>query len=710
VAATKLNKPRAPQQVERFIKQLNVTFKAVKLYPLSSSIPRENAKAALDILKSILKDHAEVRFEVSKEGFHYESLAIYPGHPAFAEFAREFYNRSLAVVRFHAGATGDELVRFLSVLDVPYAELTAAGGFESRLWDLEVDGVTVEETGTRIIDAKAKAAEEAEPLPGTAADVDAVISEALGWHPRAQRLLVRFVGDRAALAGYLGEPDGDAETGGSIARRLGALARAIQSEAPTERAALYASLAGALRSLDPAVEADVLGRLLAEARQDETVAAVLQSMPLEEICVSLMASTAVDPAARPELARTVRNLISLGMSSRSETERQFSEALRDAGASEEFVSDVLEEASPTHLRVRERRHGSEKPVDAVLRLLDLAATNIAAGAQPEFGIDDLQADTARGITDGDVLGALVTLATIEPEPAPFASVMAMLENNLGLLVERRDFEVAADAAESLVEAEKRRDIDETRRKRIRAAIAQLAQPDQMRGISAAMRVHRSGTPEYEACRRLLAMLGENTISSLLEVLAQEQDMTARKALVDMLSAMADRFVHELGERVSDPRWYFVRNVVNILGSTRRSDTLKYLELTLRHPDPRVRRETIRAIGSIRDALAGEMLVSALADEDAGNVQLSARHLGIIKARSAAPALEEVARGEGMGNRDVETRIDAIEALGRIASPESAPVLESLTQRSIRSGRPRELRTAAMSALAAIKLAGGGARG
>jgi HEAT repeat protein len=288
--------------------------------------------------------------------------------------------------------------------------------------------------------------------------------------------------------------------------------------------------------------------------------------------------------------------------------------------------------------------------------------------------------------------------------------MAMLENNLGLLVERRDFEVAADAAESLVEAEKRRDIDETRRKRIRAAIAQLAQPDQMRGISAAMRVHRSGTPEYEACRRLLVMLGENTISSLLEVLAQEQDMTARKALVDMLSAMADRFVHELGERVSDPRWYFVRNVVNILGSTRRPDTLKYLELTLRHPDPRVRRETIRAIGSIRDALAGEMLVSALADEDAGNVQLAARHLGIIKARSAAPALEEVARGEGMGNRDVETRIDAIEALGRIASAESAPVLESLTQRSIRAGRPRELRTAAMSALAAIKLAGGGARG
>jgi hypothetical protein len=165
LAATQRTEPRAPEQVERFIKQLNVTFKAVKLYPLSSAIPRDNAKAALDILRSILRDKAEVKFEVTKDGLLYESLPVYPGHPAFAEFSREFYKRSLAVVRFHAGATPDELVRFLSVLDVPSPELAAAGGFENRLWDLEVDGIAVEETGTRIVDANARSAEDAEPLP-----------------------------------------------------------------------------------------------------------------------------------------------------------------------------------------------------------------------------------------------------------------------------------------------------------------------------------------------------------------------------------------------------------------------------------------------------------------------------------------------------------------------------------------------------------------
>lgn len=707
MAATQRTEPRAPEQVERFIKQLNVTFKAVKLYPLSSAIPRDNAKAALDILRSIMRDNAEVKFEVTKEGLRYEGFPVYPGHPAFAEFSREFYKRSLAVVRFHAGTSPDELVRFLSVLDVPSQELAAAGGFENRLWDLEVDGIAVEETGTRIVDAKARAAEAAEPLPEGAAEVDEVIARALGRHPRAQRVLVRFIGDSSALAGYLGEGGPEIERPATIARRMAALARAIGSEGPKERESMYASLAAALHSLGAEAEADVLARLLAEARQDDAVAAVLRSISIEEICVRIMQGAALDPSSRPELARTVRNLISLGLAPREETERTFAESMRQEGATEELIGAVLEDASPTHLRIRERRHGSEKPVDAVLRLLDLAATNIAATAEPEFGIDELSAEAGRGITDGDVLGALVTLATIEHEAAPFASVMSMLENNLGLLVERGDFEVAADAAESLVQAEKRTDIDNARRKRIRAAIAQLAQPSQMRGISAAMRVHRSGTPEYEACRRLLSILGENTIGSLLEVLAQEQDMTARKALVDMLSAMADRFVTDLGERVGDPRWYFVRNVVSILGATHRPDALPYLERTLRHGDSRVRRETIRALSCIKDALAGEMLTSALADDDAGNVQLAARHLGAIKSRKAVPALEEVARGDGMGNRDVETRIDAIEALGRIASPGSIQMLETLTQRSMRSGRPRELRTAAASALAAIKLAGGG---
>jgi len=127
----------------------------------------------------------------------------------------------------------------------------------------------------------------------------------------------------------------------------------------------------------------------------------------------------------------------------------------------------------------------------------------------------------------------------------------------------------------------------------------------------------------------------------------------------------------------------------------------------------VRRETIRAVAGIKDRLAEEMLVAALADEDAQNVGLAARVLGTLGSRGALSALSSVARGEGRGNREPGARIEAIEALGRLGAPEAEAVLTDIArQRGImRAGRAREVRTAAESALAQLKRTpgGGGAR-
>ena len=101
-----------------------------------------------------------------------------------------------------------------------------------------------------------------------------------------------------------------------------------------------------------------------------------------------------------------------------------------------------------------------------------------------------------------------------------------------------------------------------------------------------------------------------------------------------------------------------------------------------------------------------MLVAALGDDDEQNVRLAARYLGTSGVRGAVRALSEVARGDGRGNRDIGPRVEAIEALGRIGDPAAKPVLEDLArQRALmRSGRLREVRTAATSALAVLAVA------
>ena len=191
----------------------------------------------------------------------------------------------------------------------------------------------------------------------------------------------------------------------------------------------------------------------------------------------------------------------------------------------------------------------------------------------------------------------------------------------------------------------------------------------------AVRIYRPGTEEYDAARRLLTSLGPLAVDPLLEQLAEEPDMSVRKSLVDVLSEMAPVYFNEIGSHVSDARWFVVRNVVAILGSTHSSAMLPYLERTLRHHEVRVRRETIRALSGIHDRVAHEMLVHALTDDDAQNVQLAARYLGAAKVDCS----DSRARASGARRRPREPR-------GRSAGGSDRDARE--TGRATVASRPR----------------------
>jgi HEAT repeat protein len=190
---------------------------------------------------------------------------------------------------------------------------------------------------------------------------------------------------------------------------------------------------------------------------------------------------------------------------------------------------------------------------------------------------------------------------------------------------------------------------------------------------------------------------------MLEQLAEEPDMTSRKQIVDLLNELACDYIDELGAHVSDDRWYFVRNVIGILGSTKSPSVMPYLERTIRHPDARVRREAIRAASGITDPRAIELLIAGLSDDDGQNVQLAARYIAQTGERRTIRWLEQVASAEGAGNRDLPARCEAIEALGRLGAVEAVPTLESIAGRRsiLGGGRNRELRAAAKSALERI---------
>lgn len=713
---------RAPAAFEGLVKQLLVTYKAVKLYPPSSTIPRENAREVVGTLQALLRERSAVRLVVTKEGLLFEGLPILPDQPAFTTFVREFYARRLSDVRFHSGVTEQDVVSFLGILLEEPAEIDRAGGFESRLWDRQIDSVTVGEVATKIIDAVAdeeieQTPAEGEQWPPDDGYIEDLLAMTHALRPRDQRLLVRFMASPKLVSRFLQDAAltrGPASAVSMLAERIATMARLAHGELAEDRPALLRSVAEAIMALDGETRHKLLvDRLLSDARIDDAVAEVIRQLDLEEICSALAEGLNPDPVSRDGISRALRNLSLISMAAKDEVAEAARSTFIGAGASTEEVDELLEQALPTRLHVaRKPDEREETAPDGVLKLIDLAPSRDLAPDDDDEDLRLLREEAHAGVTDGDVLMTLVTLTTLERRPDVFGSLMALVEDKVVMLLEWGELEIATDAASALSVLTQDESLDDAQRSRVDEAIGTLAQPKQIRLIAKAMRVFRSDSPEHATCRRLLGILGGHAIGPLLEVLADEPDMGARKALVDLVSDIAPGHVQLLGEKVTDPRWYFVRNVVSILGGTRGSDTLPYLGRSLRHPDARVRRETIRALSNVQDRLSEEMLVAALSDEDAQNVRLSARYLGTIDARGATTALIGVARGEGRGNREVGPRVEAIEALGRIGAPEAEAALAALAGRRaiIRSGRAREIRAAAESALAALESAGGrGAR-
>lgn len=700
---------RAPEGVEAFVKQLLVVSKAAKLYPSASDIPQESATDLLAKLHELLKEKPDLRFQVTKEALLYNALPTLPGLRPFESFAREFYNRNLAEVRFHAGATPREVVSFLRVLQETPEAIAAGGGFEQRLWDLQVDGISVRLVSTKIVDAEPSEGpampEPGEQWPPPRQRIDELVDAAYGARPRDQRMLVRFTQNPHLVSRYLNELASEGRGGRPLTNLLSgkvvSLAHAAMAELAEDQPALFRSIAESLLALDPEVRRDVLiERLLPESRMDESIAAVMRQFEITELCNALVEGIGPDAVSRDGLSRAIHNLAVISLQPKEEVLEAAAGAMRDAGMDESSVSAVLEGAAPAKISVKQAPDRRPDSLDSVLRLVDLAP--VAAEVHDE-DVAVLRAEVAEGITDGAILVAIVTLVTIERRPEMFASLMSIVEDSIGFLLDCGEYADAAAAAAALTALDGDQTLDDAQRERIREALIDMASLRHVRAVIEAMRMHAPETSEHEACKDLLATLGGLTIAPLLEILATEDDMTARKSLVDLISSMAPNHISELGDRTGDPRWFFVRNVVAILGSTRSPEALAHLNRTLRYGDERVRRETIRAAASIRDRLSEEMLMSALSDDDPQNVALAARYLGNLGAMNAVPALAAVARGEGKGNREPGSRVEAIEALGRLGTADAEAAITAVARQrtKLRGGRAREIQAAAESALASI---------
>ncbi len=178
------------------------------------------------------------------------------------------------------------------------------------------------------------------------------------------------------------------------------------------------------------------------------------------------------------------------------------------------------------------------------------------------------------------------------------------------------------------------------------------------------------------------LLTEAAMPPLISLLGQLETIHGRKRVIALLTRLGQRDIRPLLKALGDQRWYLVRNIVYILRVIGSKEVESHLVATVRHPDIRVRREAVKALGELKSTAAVPTLNESFGDDDSLVRRLSAKALSDIGSEEARKCLLDKLLDKGFGERDFEERKEFYGALARWTGGE---VMEHL--RKILSRRP-----------------------
>ncbi|MCA1840022.1 MAG: HEAT repeat domain-containing protein, partial [Actinobacteria bacterium] len=180
--------------------------------------------------------------------------------------------------------------------------------------------------------------------------------------------------------------------------------------------------------------------------------------------------------------------------------------------------------------------------------------------------------------------------------------------------------------------------------------------------------------------RYLEVMRLRCIPPLLQHLAVEEDISHRKALVEVLTFLGAQEISLIVGSIDDERWYFVRNLATILGRVQTPACEPHLARLAKHPDPRVRKEAIRSLSLFANDNSTDILCQTLHDPD-HSVRLAAIG-GLAASTSTAGSRCLVGFVKEKSRRPLMEKKQALNSLWLQGSAEGRGLLRQLVSRRI----------------------------
>jgi HEAT repeat protein len=701
--------PDPANPLSRALKQLATATKVISFYPAQHPTVVSALDKAVVLLKEALSDMESLTVGVSEAAFLLDGAPLEEEDRGLAGFASYLSRRDLGALLFRPPIEAESLRGFLEVIGLDPGTLRGRGGPKKCLAERRLGGIAVMEFDASAALKSARTESGDAPTAGKPqprlswSDLLARYLAGKGpLPPGGQHLIRRVAGDPSAawdLMTSLREIVASAgpERMALLTSALKSIAAEVAAHEPEAMGTLAQNLASSLMALDPASRRDLLGASIPVPGTDVDLGTAIRARIPEdkmgEIIVSLVQS---EGNLNARLASVIRKvLIDRGVNEQDKIGLQ--EALRTARQSEpppanvwDSVEDLLKESqddwiSREYKGLLEMIGEHAPPLEEALKNELMAIPDFIDALTPEgilrrtwllFG--DLVAIDQESARQWVALDQIEKRA-VSLTPGWYADTPGVVESVRGLL--------ATDPPP------KTHVIDA-----VPHALAAVAE-----GLVRSYRrdFHKLKPEHLAALDKALEALGEHSIASLLDGLAQEEDWEVRRPFLALLAARGRVAVPALVRRLNDPSWYLVRNILLVLGEIADPATIPTIATTLKHPEPRVRRDAVAALGKIGGLRAFALLKDCLGDNEVYEVVM--RSLATIDRRQTITTFLEMTEKADLFGRGHARLKDAVATLGALGSNEAVPRLRSILMRGFwlppSAGDP--LRIAAARALEKI---------
>lgn len=210
--------------------------------------------------------------------------------------------------------------------------------------------------------------------------------------------------------------------------------------------------------------------------------------------------------------------------------------------------------------------------------------------------------------------------------------------------------------------------------------------------------------ERVEAQTVLLIIGEAGVAKILAALADEKNLIVRKAMVDLVTKIGDPAIPYVVKNLNDKRWYVIRNMITILGEMGKEEVAQHIANTLKNPDPRVKKEAIKALSKIQSTISITALGECCFDADENIATISVAALGTKKDDTAIQILKKRFGTRKFVYPDYRISREIIDSLKKIGTEKAVFVLQNIALYNplFKTKKMKELKMFAVQGIGKIK--------